>query len=148
MPVARQDDERHADDHAEERCGEKRQHGERRAQERSDHRQHLDVTHAQPFDPAQPVIGFAHDERHEPAKDHAEQRADEIGRRDQAECHARNDGREGNGVGQQALADIGDGEHDERAQENEACGEERRRAEGAPRDHECDCRADFHERIE
>ena len=35
--------------------------------------------------------------------------------------------REGDGVGQQALAEIGDGEHDERAQEDEACGEERRR---------------------
>ena len=119
-------DHRHADDRAEERREHERQQHQLPAEECADHREHLHVAEAHAFFVTEAEIDFAHQPQHAAAEHDAEERVEPAGRHEEAEEKPEHDAGQRDDVGQDAVLEIDDEQHDHRAGKQQALIQHRR----------------------
>ncbi len=117
----------HADDRAEKRREDERQHHRLPAEKRADHAQHLDVAHPEPFLVADAVVDFGDQVEASRPGGGADDRVHPAGPgADQVEQDADDDARERDDVGQDLMLEIDDEEGDERPGERQPRDQEQR----------------------
>ena len=118
-------DHRDADDRTEERREHQRQQHQLPSEKGADHRQHLHVAESHAFFVAEAEVDLAHQPQRSAAENDADERVAPAGRQEEAEDKPEHDARQRDDVGQDAMLEVDDEQHDHRAREQQPLNQQR-----------------------